>query len=255
VPAAEGSGSIDPVLAVVPARAGSKGIAGKNLRPLSGLSLLGHAIRCAQRVGRIARLLVSTDGEEIAQAARALGAEAPFLRPAHLAGDDAPTMPVLQHALDWAQRAEGRRYGSVLLLEPTSPGRLPEDVERALARLDTQPDADGVVACSQPHFNPFYVGVLERDGYLVPALPRPRALTRRQDAPPFLRINGLLYLWRAEFVARAPADWTSGRHVALQVPESRALSIDDEHELQVAQALLAQGLWRLPWLAPREVAA
>jgi CMP-N,N'-diacetyllegionaminic acid synthase len=249
---AEDGGSLDPVLAVIPARAGSKGIAGKNLRPLSGLSLLGHAIRCGQRVGRIARLVVSTDGEEIAQAARALGADAPFLRPAHLAGDDAPTMPVLQHALAWVQQTEGRRYGSVLLLEPTSPGRLPEDVEGAFARLDAHPGADGVVACSEPHFNPFYVGVMERDGYLAPALPRPRALTRRQDAPRFLRINGLLYLWRSEFVARSPADWTSGRHVALPVPESRALSIDDEHELQVAQALLTQGLWRLPWLDPQE---
>ena len=152
-------------------------------------------------------------------------------------------------------RRNARRFGSVLLLEPTSPGRLPEDLERAFERLESHPEADGVVACSEPHFNPFYVGVLERDGYLAPALPRPAPLTRRQDAPRFLRINGLLYLWRADFVRQAPADWTVGRHVCLEVPESRALSIDEEHDFNLAEAMLDRRLWRLPWLAAPEAAA
>ena len=246
---------VDPILAIIPARAGSRGLPGKNLRPLAGLPLIGHAIRCAQRVPRIARLLLSTDGPEIARAAAALGLPVPFLRPPELAGDEAPTMPVLQHALDWAERSEGRRFGSVLLLEPTSPGRLPEDIEQAIERLGRNPGADGVVACSEPHFNPFYVGVVERDGYLTLALPRPAPLARRQEAPRFLRINGLLYLWRADFVRSAPPDWTGGRHLLLEVPEARALSIDEEHDFQMAEAMLARGLWHPPWLASPEAAA
>ncbi len=238
--------AVDPILTVIPARGGSKGLPGKNLRPLGGLPLIGHAIRCARTRG--GRVVVSTDSEEIAAVAREQGAEVPFLRPAELARDDSPTMPVLQHALAWMEKAEGRRFESLLLLEPTSPGRLPEDIDRAVTLLEQQSDADGVVACSEPHFNPFYVGVVVREGFLQPALPRPAPLLRRQDAPRFLRINGLLYLWRADFVRRSGPDWTAGRHLPLDVPDSRALSIDDLHEFETARALLEAGLWRLPWV-------
>ena len=108
---------IAPVLAVIPARGGSKGLPGKNLRPIAGLPLIGHALRCAQSVPQLARTIVSTDSEEIAAAARALGGDVPFLRPAELARDDSPTMAVLQHALRFVEAQEGRRYGALLLLE------------------------------------------------------------------------------------------------------------------------------------------
>ena len=250
--------AVQPILAVIPARGGSKGLPGKNVRPLGGLPLIGHALRCAERVPRITRTVVSTDAPEIADVGRSLGADVPFLRPPELASDDAPTMPVLRHALAFADE-EARRagrppYASLLLLEPTSPGRLPEDVDRAIDLLMAHPTADGVVGCSEPHFNPYYVGVVEREGYLAPALPRPEALARRQDAPRFLRINGAVYLWRAEFVRRAPADWTVGRHVALPMPDWRAISIDDLHDFQIAEALIERGLLPLPWLAKREAA-
>lgn len=244
----DAAAAIDPVLAVIPARGGSKGLPGKNLRPLGGLPLIGHAIRCAERVPRIARTIISTDSPEIADTARALGGDVPFLRPPELARDDSPTMAVLQHALAFVEAAEGRRYGAVLLLEPTSPGRLPEDVAATFPLLEARPDADGVVGCSEPHFNPYYVGVLEREGVMVPAVPRPAGLTRRQDAPRFLRINGSVYLWRRDFLAAAPADWTTGRHVPLVLPESRAVSIDELADLHVAEAMLEKGHWRLPWL-------
>src|SRR5207249_3404525 len=142
---------------------------------------------------RIARCIVSTDSDEIAAIARAHGAEVPFMRPADLARDDSPTIPVLVHALTEAENQAGTRYAAVLLLEPTSPARLPEDVERAIALLDSDHQADGVVACSRPGFNPFYVGVVERQGYLAPAFPGAQHV-RRQDVPPFFRINGLVYL-------------------------------------------------------------
>lgn len=245
-----------PLLAVIPARAGSKGLPGKNVRPLGGLPLIGHALRCAERVPRIARTVLSTDAPQVADIGRSLGADVPFLRPAALAEDDAPTMPVLRHALAFAdaeaQVASSPPYASVLLLEPTSPGRLPEDIDRAIDLLAAHPNADGVVGCSEPHFNPYYVGVVEREGYLAPALPRPQELTRRQDAPRFLRINGAIYLWRAEFVRRAPADWTAGRHLPLTMPDWRAISIDDLHDFQIAEALVERGLLALPWLPRKE---
>jgi N-acylneuraminate cytidylyltransferase len=238
---------LDPCLAVIPARGGSKGLPGKNVRPLAGLPLLVHALRCAERVPRIRRTVVSTDSEEIAAVARAGGGEVPFLRPAELAGDRTPTIPVLQHALAELERRDGVRYGSLLLLEPTSPGRLPEDVERAFALLDANPAADGVVACSRPHFNPLYVGVVQKDGYLARAFDG-AAHVRRQDVPDFFRITGALYLWRREFLARTGPVWMEGRHLLLEIPELRAFSIDDAQDFAMAELAVTGGLVKLPWL-------
>jgi N-acylneuraminate cytidylyltransferase len=238
---------LDPCLAIIPARGGSKGLPGKNIRPLCGLPLIAHSIQCAKLVPRIARTVVSTDSEEIADVARLHGGDVPFLRPAELAGDDIPTMPVLVHALDEMEQRDGRVYNSVLLLEPTSPGRLPEDLDAAFRVLDTDPAADGAVGCSQPSFNPVYVGVVERQGYLARAFDG-GGYARRQDVPPFLRITGTLYLWRSEFLRRAPPIWMDGHHRAVEIPESRAFSIDDLWEFQLAELVLENGLVRLPWL-------
>jgi N-acylneuraminate cytidylyltransferase len=241
--------SIDPCLAVIPARGGSKGLPGKNIRDLAGLPLIVHSLRCAERVPRLARTIVSTDSEEIADVVRAAGGDVPFMRPPELATDVTPTIPVLVHALDAIERAEGRTFETLLLLEPTSPGRIPDDIERALAILDEDPDADGVVACSQPAFNPFYVGVVERDGYLTPAF-EGHARARRQDVQPFHRINGAVFLWRTSFIRRAPAEWVkAGRHRMLEIPEQRAFSIVDAQELALADLMLRNGLVELPWLA------
>jgi N-acylneuraminate cytidylyltransferase len=238
---------LDPCLAVIPARGGSKGLPGKNVRPLAGLPLLAHSVRCAERVARVRRTIVSTDSEEIAEVARRAGAEVPFLRPAELARDDTPTVPVLQHALAEMERRDGCLYGSVLLLEPTSPARLPEDVERAFAMLDGDAGADGVVACSRPHFNPLYVGVVEKGGYVAPAFEGAVHL-RRQDAPQFFRINGALYLWRRAFVVRTGPAWIQGRHRLLEIPELRAFSIDDAQDMAMAELAVGSGMVRLPWL-------
>jgi N-acylneuraminate cytidylyltransferase len=242
--------ALDPCLAVIPARGGSKGLPGKNIRPLAGLPLLQHSIECARLVPRIARTVVSTDSQEIAAVAHAVGGDVPTLRPPELAADDTPMMPVLQHALLERESAEGRRFGSVLLLDPTSPGRLPADISAAFDVLDHDSTCDGVLACSRPSFNPIWVGVFERDGYLTPAFQAERGYVRRQDVPTFYRINGALYLWRSEFVRHAPSAWLEGRHRMVEIPESRAFSIDDLFEFEVADLLVTRGLVRLPWVAP-----
>src|SRR4051794_37978762 len=131
-----------PCLAVIPARGGSRGLPGKNIRSLAGLPLLVHSLRCAALAPEIARTVVSTDSAKIAEVARAHGGDVPFLRPAALATDEAPMMPVLAHAVAAVEAEEGRAYGSVLLLDPTSPTRLPEDVTRAVALLEADPAAD-----------------------------------------------------------------------------------------------------------------
>lgn len=234
------------MLAVIPARGGSKGLPGKNVRPLMGLPLIAHSIRLARLCPEVTRCVVSTDSAEIAEIARAQGGEAPFLRPAELARADTPMWPVLGHALAEVERLEGAPYDLLLLLDPTSPTRLPEDVTKAVKLLAD--GFDGVVSVSQPEFNPLWHTVVEKDGRMADWLPEAAAVRRRQDAPAIYRINGLLYLWRAEFVRRA-RDWRAeGRHRMLVVPDARAASIDDLPQFERVEALARAGLLKMPWL-------
>lgn len=241
--------SLDPCLAVIPARGGSKGLPGKNIRPFAGLPLLVHSLRCAALLPRLADVIVSTDSEEIAAVARAHGGNVPFLRPAELAADDTPMVPVLAHALSETSRLLGRTYRSLLLLDPTSPTRLPEDIERAFTVLGEDAAAVGAISCSRPTFNPFFSGVVESDGYLSRAFDTATWRPRRQDFPAFFRINGAVYLWRAEYIARAPTTWLEGGpHRMIEIPETRAFSLDDLDEFERAELMVTHGKLELPWL-------
>ena len=190
---------------------------------------------------------------EIAAVARSFGGEAPFLRPAELAGDDTPMAPVVRHALEWCEADEGVPYDAVLLLDPTSPARVPEQLAEATRRLAPHPDLDGVISVSEPTFNPVWVGVrpdpARADGALRASSTPAPGVTRRQDAGRFLRINGNFYLWRADFVRRLETSWfDEGTHAGAEIPESQAFSIDDEYEFRLIEALIVAGIIRLPWI-------
>lgn len=242
--------SIQPVLAVVPARGGSRGVPGKNILPLAGLPLIGHSIRLAKLCPEIAKCVVSTDNEEIAAVARECGAEVPFLRPAELGKDDTPMWPVLRHALAQMDARDGCRYGSVLLLSPTSPARLPEDVSQAVQLLEQDSRAVGVVAASKPPFNPRWACIdAAADGYMRQSFPDGNVYTRRQDVPEIYRINGALYLWRRDHVAESDAPrYFEMPHRMLEIPESRAIDIDSPRDFRLAELMLEDGLVHFPWL-------
>lgn len=237
-----------PVLAVIPARGGSKGLRGKNIAKFAGIPLIAHSIRMAKMSSEISECIVSTDSEEIASVARAHGGEVPFLRPSELAQDDTPTWPVLQHALATMEDLRKKEFGSVLLLQPTNPSRLPEDVTRAIGILDSDARAVGVVSVSEPPFNPRWVCVEEREGYLALAFSN-RTFSRRQDVPPVYRINGLIYLWRREHILHSLSDPWSAPHKMMLVPEERSIDIDSRHDLALAEALVRDGIVKLPWLS------
>ena len=238
------------LLAVIPARGGSKGLPGKNVKPFAGLPLIAHSILFAKLCPEIDRCLVSTDSAEIADAARRVGGEVPFMRPAALAQDDTPLWPVLRHALAWAEAAQHAPYDAVLLLDPTSPGREPRDVSESLQRLLSAPAADGVVGVSRPDFHPIWHSVIERDGWMTDLHPEGTAVDRRQGLPTVYRINGSLYLWRAAFVRRLEAGhWRQmGKHLLHEIPERRAMSIDTADEFERAEALVKSGIITLPWM-------
>jgi N-acylneuraminate cytidylyltransferase len=244
------------VLAVIPARGGSKGLPGKNIRPLAGLPLIGHSLRAAELVAAVDRVVVSTDSPEIADTARALGADVPFLRPDELALDSTPMMPVLAHALDWVEQEEGHSYDLLVLLDPTSPAREPEDVQAAIDLLDEHAEWDGVVSVSEPGFHPVWVGVrpsADDPERLEPYLPEGAAATRRQDLPRFLRVNGNFYVWRTPFIRSGQDAWLEhGAHGMVEIPEARAYAIDHLYQFETIEALLAHGVLRFPWLSAPE---
>jgi CMP-N,N'-diacetyllegionaminic acid synthase len=244
------------VLGVVPARGGSKGLPGKNLRILAGLPLIGHSLRAAAMVPSITRCIVSTDSAEIAAVAEDLGGDVPFLRPAALAADDTPMAPVLRHALAELEQA-GEPYDYVILLDPTSPAREPAEITAALDLLVAHAEWDGVVSVSAPTFHPVWVGVrpAEDDPARMERYFNAGAgLTRRQQLDRYLRVNGNFYVWRASFVRRLETSWMDeGVHGMVEIPELRAFAIDYEEELAVLQALVTQGVVRLPWLEAHRV--
>lgn len=240
------------MLAVIPARHGSKGLPGKNLRSFAGLPLIAHSILFARLCPEIGRCIVSTDGPEIAETAKQFGAETPFLRPAELARDETPLWPVVRHALEMIERDEPARYSAVLLLDPTSPARETEDVRRAFERLRGCSSADGVVGVSRLEFNPIWHCVRERDGWMEDLMDWGSRFDRRQDVPTVYRINGSLYLWRAAFVRRERESWRrGGRHLIYEIPERRAMSIDTAQQFEQAERLVTSGVVTFPWLGGR----
>lgn len=239
----------DNLLAVIPARGGSKGLPGKNLRPLGGLPLIAHSIELAHRCPQITRTIVSTDDPEIAAAARAAGGDVPFLRPSELARDETPTLPVLQHAVAFHEQSTGKTADSILLLQPTGPLRLPEDVAAAVALLTADANAVGVMSVSAMPFHPLHVCVDDDGGYLRRTFREHPRGPRRQDADPVYRINGMLYLWRRDYLVGVSAiNLADAPHRTLVLPRERAIDIDDEYDLRLAEWTLASGLVRLPWL-------
>lgn len=184
------------VLGVIPARGGSKGVPRKNLRILAGRPLLAYTADAARGSSRLTRTIVSTDDAEIADSARQLGLDVPFMRPAALAGDDTLMLPVLQHA--WrAMSDQGFVADVVVLLQPTSPLRTPEHIRGAVRQL-RESNADSVVTVTElpRHLSPDYVMRLDA-GRLVPFLPEGGRIARRQDARPAFVRDGTVYaFWR-----------------------------------------------------------
>jgi CMP-N-acetylneuraminic acid synthetase len=158
------------ILAIIPARGGSKRVPRKNVLMLGGKPLIAHTIAHAKQSKYITRVIVSTDDEETAKVAKEYGAEVPFMRPAELAQDMTPDLPVFQHALKWLKENEGYEPAAVVQLRPTSPLRKVEDVDAAIELLLAHPEVDSVRTVIEAEPSPYKMYVLEGDGLLAPLL-------------------------------------------------------------------------------------
>lgn len=225
------------VLGIVPARGGSKGVPGKNVRPLAGHTLLEYTARAARGSGVLDRVILSTDSPEIADAGRRAGLEVPFMRPVTLSADDTPMLPVVQHALESLARG-GWSPDMVVLLQPTSPLRRPDHIRDAITTLRAT-KADSVVTVVEVprHLSPDYVMRID-EGRLQPFLPAGARVTRRQDARPAYSRDGTVYaFWRATLERSGGIYGDDCRPLLINADES--LSIDSPADWDAAERLLA----------------
>ena len=232
------------ILALIPARGGSKGIPRKNIRMFAGRPLLAWTVAAARAVRATVRVVVSTDDAEIADVAREAGAEVPFLRPAEHATDKAPSIAPVLHALQWFATHERWRPDAVALLPPTSPLRRTEDIDEAVALLQSAGTVS--VASVVPARNhPFYVFQRESDGrisYFMDVSVRPQ---RRQDLPPAFAVSQAIILSRSAYFDRcAPDAWVADEHsvAGLVVSEETAFDIDTLADFERGAALMRQRL-------------
>jgi CMP-N,N'-diacetyllegionaminic acid synthase len=233
------------VLGVITARAGSKGIPGKNTRPLAGKALIAHTIDAARESGAFDRLILSTDDDAAAAIARGRGCEVPFMRPATLAADDTPHLPVMQHALAWLRDHDGYAPDWVMILLPTSPLRQPRHIREAVA-LAQETGADSVVSVDElpAHYNPMRVVTIDEGGWarlFVGGAPVKRRPGRRQDMPKAWVLNGAIYLFRTALLFDPIEPSLYGDRVAAYVmAPPYGLNIDDPEDWDAAERALQQ---------------
>lgn len=158
------------ILALIPARGGSKSIPRKNILGFAGYPLISYSIAAGLAAENISRVLVSTDDERIAAIASDYGAEVPFLRPDEISQDDTPDLPVFQHALEWLQAKEGYKPEIVVQLRPTSPLRRKIHVDQAVWHLVEHPEADSIRTVCVPFQNPYKMWRIAANGFMDPLL-------------------------------------------------------------------------------------
>ena len=190
------------ILFLITARGGSKGVPGKNLRKLGGISLVGLKAISAQRSNYCTRLIISTDSHEIQQDARHYGVEVPFTRPAELASDTATSVDAIAHAMQWIENESDDRFDAVMLLEPASPFARPFDYDNAVEIMINR-NADAVVGMRSVEVNSVFVGPLDEQGRISSIIDKMHAWrsesARRQDLPEEFTMNAALYLFKWDY--------------------------------------------------------
>ena len=222
------------ILCIIPARGGSKRLPGKNSKPLLGKPLIGYAIAAAKESKYVDTVVVSTDDEAIAAVARNCGAEVPFMRPAELATDTARTIPVLQHAVSYYE-SKGEVFDLIVLIQPTSPGVLAEDVDAAIEKL-LQSGANSCVSICEITDRPELMYRLADDGHITPYVGGSEA--RSQDMPPLYRLNGAVYVTPRDTLMKENKIYDDQKGTAILMPRERSIDIDTPTDFALAETLM-----------------
>lgn len=223
------------LLAIIPARSGSKGIPRKNIKPLAGKPLIGWSIEAAKKATCINRIIVSTEDKEIVSVARGLGADVPFMRPAELAADETPGIAPVLHAVE--QLPE---YDWVLLLQPTSPLRTHADIE-AIWQLCHVCNSPSAVSVAEVGKHPYWMYQRDAEHRLQPFIKERPDATRRQDLPPAYALNGALYLARTDWLLEQQ-NFVGPETLGYVMPPERSVDLDTQQDWLWVESLITQEL-------------
>lgn len=233
------SSSRPRVLAIIPARGGSKGVPRKNIKPLIGKPLIAYTIETAKRSVYLTRTIVSTDDQEIAEVAKANGGDVPFYRPAYLAADTSPTSEAVLHAIETLKQ-QGETYDLVVILQPTTPLRSVEDIDIPIQRLlehSTARSSASVAKIDDPH--PRKIQKITPDGFLQNYIDGPR-LVRRQDAEPAYRWSGSTYVAYVADVVANNGQILIEPVLPYVMPDERSVNIDCLLDFFLCEKILEQ---------------
>lgn len=224
------------IVAIIPARGGSKGIYKKNIRMLREKPLLAYSIEKGLQCQLIDRVIVTTDDEEIARVAKEYGAEVPFLRPKELAQDTTPMIPVLRHAVTYLEKEENIHIDIIVLLSPPAPFREVSDIESCIKKL-MEEEVDSVISVCETEHNPYFQMVEFRDNRIVRLLKEGKIITRRQDAPMVYRLNDSVYAIKRDVLMRENRILTDNT-IGYVMPAERSLDIDHPLDFEFAEFLI-----------------
>lgn len=225
-------------LGVIPARGGSKGIPRKNIKDLGGKPLIAWTVEAARASIFLDYFVVSTDDDEIAAVARQYGAPVPFMRPKDLATDSARALPVLQHAISWIKEHEGRAFDYCMMLQPTSPFRLPEDIDESI-RLIVDTGADSVFAMKKlVDFSLAKLKVLDADGRILPLAEEEKGESkpRSELGAAIYKRNCAVYLTKTDLIVRGDMFGADSR--AYVMPEERSVDINEPMDFEIAEFMV-----------------
>ncbi len=224
------------ILCIIPARGGSKRLPGKNIKLLNGVPLIGYAIRAALASKYIDRVIVSTDDEAIAAVAKELGAEVPFMRPLELATDEATTLSVLQHALAELEKA-GEKFDDIVLVQPTVPGILTEDIDSALEKF-FETDTNSCISVCEITDPPEWMYRMREGGMLEKYISAPDS--RTQDLEKLYRVNGAVYVTKREILMDKNKIVDQENCASVIMSRERSIDIDTEMDFIVAEVILTK---------------
>jgi CMP-N,N'-diacetyllegionaminic acid synthase len=227
------------ILALIPARAGSKGLPGKNIKALNGMPLIAYTIREALKVSELSNVVVSTDSEGIANIAREFGAQVPFLRPQSLATDNASGIDVVFHTISHFEN-NNIFFDYVLLLQPTSPLRDAGDIRNAINLLKSQ-NCDSIIGVCESHVHPYLLRVIGSNGLLQDYASNSNKHLRRQDLEKVYQVNGAIYLTSVEVLKRKDSFY--GDIVLPYImSQDKSVDIDNEIDFELAELLFRRKL-------------
>lgn len=223
------------IVCVIPARGGSKGLPGKNIKELLGKPLIAYSIEHAKSSRYIDRVIVSTEDKAIAEIALKYGAEVPFMRPKELATDASGTIDVLLHAISWMESA-GDPFTVLALLHVTTPLRSAEDVDNCIELL-VDSGAQSIFSVTDAHRNPYFNMVEVRGGKV--ALIKQGNFVSRQSAPEVYDMNSSIYIWMKDALKEKKSTFLE-RTGIYRMPRERSVDIDDHLDFRIAEMLLRE---------------